>query len=243
MSMDGRISEEAVSVVGIASPISAGAKPAEAKAELLWREAEAKAEPWKQQAEVKIGFRADLEDVRARVKNLLVKVLSLGLNTPLNSVFAGIMKKTGLVDEKWVQYTSIQVENSLFKEFFLKVPRSERVLFIPHCMRDAKNCIAPIDEDGYHCKKCGRCPIAKITEEAERLGIKWYMCGGGSQVVNIIQREKPKAIIGIACYNEIQMALEKLRTANIPIKAVMLKKSGCLNTEVDLDEVFAALNS
>lgn len=227
-----KISEEAVSVVGIASaaPV-AKEKPAEVKAE-----------PWKQ-PEVKVGIREDLDDIRRRLKSLAVKAFSLTFNTPLNSLFTGVMKRTGLVDEKWVNYTSIEIENNLSREFFAKIPKSERVLFIPHCLRDAKGCTAPVDENGYHCVKCGRCAIAKITAEAERNGIRWYMCGGGSQVVNIIQREKPKAVIGIACYNEIQMALEKLRATNIPIRAVLLKKSGCVGTEVDLDDVFAVLNS
>ena len=234
MRMEQKLSEEAVSVVGIANSMPAKEK-----------QAEAKLEPWKrrEQAEARIGLKADLDDIKRRIRAFAVKTLSFGLNTPLSSVFSGLMTRTGLVDDKWVQYTSIQVENNIYRELFFKVPKSERVLFIPHCMRDVKNCVATIDEDGYHCKKCGRCAIAKITAEAERNGIKWYMCGGGSQVVNIIQREKPKAIIGIACYNEIQMALEKIRTANIPIQAVMLKKSGCVGTEVDLDEVFAVLNA
>ncbi len=230
------IAEDEVSVMGIAAPEAAAAE--ERRAE---HKAEPKAVP--KQPEVKVGLKEDLEDIRKRLKALAAKSLSLGLNTPMHSVIAEIMKRTGLVDERWIQYTSVEVENNLGKEFFLKVPKGERVLFLPHCLRDVKNCAAPIDEDGYHCRKCGRCAIAKITAEAERNGIKWYMCGGGSQVINIIQRVKPKAVIGVACYNEIQMALEKLRATNIPLQAVMLRKSGCVNTEVDLEEVFEILNA
>jgi len=224
--------EEVLTVVGIANPQE---KPVKARLD---------AGPGtKPNGEVKVGLREDLDDIRKRIKGTVAKTLSLGLNTPANAIVGEVMKKTGLVDEKWVQYTSIEIENNVYREFFSKIPKGERVLFIPHCLRDVKGCIAPIDEDGYHCKKCGRCAIAKITAEAERNGIRWYMCGGGSQVMNIIKKVRPKAVIGIACYAEIQMALEKLRATNTPLQVVLLKKSGCVGTEVDLDEVFAVLNA
>ena len=216
------ITEDAVSVVGVADAT---------------RQKQTALEP-----EIKIGVWEDIDDMKRRLRTFLSKMLLIGFHTRGTEVVEGAMKKTGMVDEKWVHYTDVQVMNGVYMDAFRKVPKTERVVFIPHCMRDAKNCIAPIDEDGYHCRKCGRCAIRKITEECDKRGIKWYMCGGGSQVINIIQRTKPKAIIGIACYNEIQMAIEKLKGGSIPIHAVMLKKHGCLNTEVDLNEVIEALD-
>ena len=213
--------EEAVSVVGVADSNAEVPEPKE---------------------EIKIGVKEDIEDLRKRLKSIITKFVVIGLNTPANAIVAEVAKRTGMVDEKWVQYTTIEVQNNLHREFFRKIPRGERVVFIPHCLRDAKNCIAPIDDDGYHCQKCGRCVIAKITTECEKRGMKWYMCGGGSQVQNLIVKHRPKAIIGIACFNEIQMALEKLKMANAPIQAVLLRKSGCVNTEVVLDDIVEVLD-
>jgi len=214
--------EEAVSVVGVAEP---GFKPAAAEEE-----------------KIKVGIKEDLEDIKQRIKLFLSRAIVTGLNTPARSIIEGIIKRTGLFDEKWIHYTNIQVQNNMFKEAFKKVPKSERVVFIPHCLRNVKNCKAPVDEDGYHCMKCGSCVIGKIVEECEKRGMKWYMCGGGTQVINIISRTKPKAIIGIACYNEIMLALEKLKTSGVPLQAVMLRKSGCVNTEVDITEVIEILD-
>ena len=215
------LKEDAISVVGGADP---------------------KAEPAEEKLEVRVGVREDVDDMRRRLKSLISKAVVFGLNTPANAIVADIMKKSGLVDEKWVQFTTIEVQNNLQREFIRKTPKHERVVFIPHCLRDAKNCVAPVDEDGYHCKKCGRCVIAKITAECEKRGMRWYMCGGGSQVQNLIMKHKPKAIVGIACFNEIQMALEKLKEYNVPIQAVLLRKSGCVNTEVVLQEVIDTLD-
>ena len=213
------LKEDAVSVMGVADSKAEELKP-----------------------EIRVGVKEDIEDMRRRLKAIVSRVVVFGLNTPANSVVAEIARRTGLVDEKWVQLTSIEVQNNLQREFFKRVPRDERIVFIPHCLRDAKNCVAPIDEDGYHCQKCGRCVIGKITAECEKRGMKWYMCGSGSQVQNLILKHRPKAIVGIACFNEIQMALEKLKTNNVPTQAVLLRKSGCVNTEVVLDDIVEVLD-
>jgi len=209
--------EAVVSVVGVAQP---GLKPAA-----------------KEDEPIKVGVKEDLEDIKQRIKLFLSTAMVISLNTPARSIIEGLIKRIGLFDEKWIHYTHVQMQNNMFKDAFKKVQKSDRVVFIPHCLRDVKNCKAPIDEDGYHCTKCGRCVIGRIVEECEKRGMKWYMCGGGTQVINIINRTKPKAIIGIACYNEIMLALEKLKGSGVPLQAVMLRKSGCVNTEVDLNEV------
>jgi len=205
--------------------------------------ADSKAQPeLKAKPEVKVGMKEDLDDMKRRIRDAVSKTIVVGLNTPIADALAEVMKKTGVIDDKLTSYASVQIFNNLYKEQYNRVPKEERVVFIPHCLRDAKNCIAKVDEDGYHCAKCGKCSIAKITEMCEQHGMKWYMCGGGSQVLNIIQRTRPKAILGIACYNEIQMAYDKLK-GRAPLQAVLLRKSGCVNTELDLNELAEALES
>lgn len=187
-------------------------------------------------------FRQDVEEIRKMLKGVLAKTLQVGLNTPVQAIAQDVMSMTGIVDERWVQYTNIEIQNNLYKEFFINVPKNERFVFVPHCLRDVKNCIAEVDEEGYHCRKCGRCAISKIWTEAEKNNQRIFMTGGGSQVINLIKKHQPKAVIGVACFNEIQMALEKLKGSNIPLQAVMLRKSGCVNTLVDLDDVFEKMN-
>lgn len=218
------IREESVTVVGVAE--ATGGVPDEKPA-----------------PEIRVGVKEDVEDLRRRIKALISKALIVGLNTPASSIVEDVVKKTGIADEKLVQYASVQVQNNIRRENFSRVPRHERVVFIPHCLRNVKACKAEVDEEGYHCRKCGGCVIAKITTECEKRGMKWYMCGGGSQVINIITKTKPKAIIGVACYKEIQLALECLKASSAPLQAVMLRKSGCVNTEVDVNEIIEALDS
>ncbi len=181
-------------------------------------------------------------NMRTRIKELLG-----GIATSMPSLEATeLAKRTttelGIEDEDLVNFTLVEAMNVMSRRRYVRVPADERVLLIPHCLRDPERCKAPIDDEGYHCLKCGACIIAEITRNAEEKGIKWYMVGGGSHAIRIIKNARPKAILGIACFDEAMMALAKTGEYGIPTQAVLLRKAGCINTEVDLDDVLASFN-
>ncbi|MHA1480863.1 MAG: DUF116 domain-containing protein [Candidatus Thorarchaeota archaeon] len=148
-----------------------------------------------------------------------------------------------LSEERLVNFTIIEAMNVLSGQAYTDIPLENKILLIPHCLRDAQNCIAPVDEEGYHCQKCGACVIADIVTSAEAVGIKWYMVGGGSQAMNIVKNARPHAVLGIACFDDSLKALETLGEYGIPSQAILLSKAGCVNTEVDLDLVIDQLNA
>jgi len=230
------VTEHDVSVVGVADPATASDDEIKKAVKTNTKHVIHKNSNYAE------AFKRDVGDIRKKLKGAIAKTFQVGLNTPVNAIAQDVMKLTGIVDERWVQYTNVEVQNNLYKEFFVRVPKSERMVFVPHCLRDVKNCVAEVDEEGYHCKKCGKCAIAKIWAEAEKNNQRIFMTGGGSQVISLIGKYKPKAIVGVACFNEIQMALEKLKGTDIPVQAVMLRKAGCVNTIVDVDDVFEKMN-
>jgi len=142
-----------------------------------------------------------------------------------------------IIDEDLLNYTYIEAGNVLNRESYTHIPTEDRILLIPHCLRDHENCIAPVDDKGYHCQKCGRCVISDITIKAEARGIKWYMVGGGSHAIRIVKNARPRAVLGIACFNDAKVATEKIGEYGIPTQAVLLSKDGCVNTEVDFERV------
>jgi len=179
----------------------------------------------------------DGKTIRSRIKEFIARSVSIGLNMSISDVVAGATRKLGVLDEKWANYTTVEVVNGLNRDWIKKIPKNERFVFIPHCLRNAKVCKAQIDEDGYHCEKCGACAIDTIVRECEKRGMRWFVVGGGAQVANIIAKYKPKGVIGIACFPELKMAMEKYGEMKLPGQTVLLKKAGCVNTEVDMDEI------
>ncbi len=153
-----------------------------------------------------------------------------------------VTTELGIEEESLVNLVFIEAMNVQNRNKYAHVPIEKRILLIPHCLRDSERCEAPIDDEGYHCKKCGACVIANITRSAEEKGLKWYMIGGGSHAMRIVKITRPWAVLGIACFDEVMMANEKISEYGIPTQTVLLSKDGCVNTEVDFDAVQAKLD-
>lgn len=188
---------------------------------------------------------APLKDdgVKRKIRDFVARATAVGLHTSISDIANRVGKEVGVLDERWVKYTTIELHNGLNKDFYKAVPKKDRVVFIPHCLRNIKECKMPIDEDGYHCLKCGKCVIGDIVKECDKNNMKYFIVGGGSQVINIVNKYKPKAVVGIACFNELQMAIEKLGGGQkFPGQGIILKKDGCVNTEVDMTEIREVLN-
>lgn len=153
-----------------------------------------------------------------------------------------VNSELGIDDEDLSNFTFIEAGNVIHQNAYEYVKKEDRIVLIPHCLRNAEKCIAPIDDEGYHCEKCGACIIAEITQAAEDRGINWYMVGGGSHAINIVKNARPRAVFGIACYDDAKLGVEKVGEYGIPTQAVLLSKAGCVNTEVEIDKVIATLD-
>ncbi|MCX6778140.1 MAG: DUF116 domain-containing protein, partial [Candidatus Micrarchaeota archaeon] len=177
------------------------------------------------------------EGLKSKLRNFAARAASIGLTFSPSDVAAKITQEVGLRDEKWMHYTTVEVINNLHKPGFEKIPRCERLVFIPHCLRNVQKCKAKQGPYGPQCAKCGGCVIGEIAKECEKRGMQYYIVGGGSIVQKIIEEKKPRAVLGIACYNELKMAIEKTGEKKISVQAVLLSKDGCVNTEVNMKEV------
>jgi hypothetical protein len=100
------------------------------------------------------------------------------------------------------------------EEKFRQVPYSERALLLPHCLNEEY-------------KK-------ELKSYSEQLGYKVYILKGGSAIRKIIESEKPKAIVGVACPLEAEMALTRIIPKEMPYQAVLLSTNGCEDTLVDI---------
>jgi hypothetical protein len=120
--------------------------------------------------------------------------------------------------------------NKLHKRKFGEIPYKDRAIFIPHCLRHP-DCKAKTTEEGVICLGCGKCNISEFKKEAENLGYKLFIVPGFSLVKKLIEKHKPRAVMGVACNEELNEAIE----ANIePITQLLpLLKDGCVNTAVD----------
>jgi geranylgeranyl pyrophosphate synthase len=139
--------------------------------------------------------------------------------------------------EGYVGWTMVMLASEFWRDQVASVPPSRRLFLLPHCLKHAEGCPADYDEFGLDCKRCGACSIADFRTMAEEMGYKVLVAEGSPIVLKIIVSGYVDAIIGVACLNVLEKAIDKILLAGIPCLAVPLLSSDCRNTSVDEDWV------
>jgi geranylgeranyl pyrophosphate synthase len=139
--------------------------------------------------------------------------------------------------EGYTGWMMVVLATEFWKDQVAAVPPSRRLFLLPHCLKHAEGCPADYDEFGLECKKCGACSIADFRTLAEQMGYKVLVAEGSPIVLKIIVSGYVDAIVGVACLNVLEKAIDKILLAGIPCMAVPLLSSDCRNTSVDEDWV------
>jgi geranylgeranyl pyrophosphate synthase len=143
---------------------------------------------------------------------------------------------------QYTGFTSVCIANEFWREQVQATDFSRRLLLMPHCLKHAEGCPADYDEFGLDCRKCGACSVADFKTRAEDLGYKVLVSEGTPIVLKIIVSGHVDAIVGVACLNVLEKALDKILLAGVPCVAVPLLSSNCKSTSVDEDWVMEFIN-
>ena len=144
--------------------------------------------------------------------------------------------------ESFVGWTMVMLSSAFWRDQIKNVPYERRLFLLPHCLKHAQGCPADYDQFGLDCKTCGACSIADFRTHAEDLGYKVLVAEGSPIVLKIIVSGHVDAIVGVACLNVLEKAIDKILLAGIPCMAVPLLSSDCRNTSVDEDWVDEMVN-
>jgi geranylgeranyl pyrophosphate synthase len=147
-----------------------------------------------------------------------------------------LLRRMGL-GEQYLGFTMVCIANEFWREQVQAVAFNRRLLLLPHCLKNAEGCPADYDEFGLDCRKCGACSVADFKTKAEDLGYKVLVSEGTPIVLKIIVSGHVDAIVGVACLNVLEKAIDKILLAGIPCVAAPLLSSNCKSTSVDDDWV------
>lgn len=139
--------------------------------------------------------------------------------------------------EGYIGWTMVALASEFWRDQVAAVPAERRLLLLPHCLRPAEGCPAEYSEFGLECGPCQACQIGKLRATAERAGYRVIVAEGSPVVMKIILSGYVDAILGVACLNVLEKAIDKILLAGIPCMAVPLLSSDCRSTAVDLDWV------
>ncbi|HLD58346.1 MAG TPA: DUF116 domain-containing protein [archaeon] len=171
--------------------------------------------------------------IRASISN----IVDSGAHLDISKTAEAIAKKFGL-SSRMLNYTHVEIRNMLNEVKYKATPYNERILFLPHCLKNTQKCIATYSDSGLECKECGNCQIAELKKIARGFGYKGvFITPGGSMVQKLIEKHNPAAALGVCCYDEANIAFEKLRGKKIAPQVVLLMRDGCKDTIANIEEV------
>ena len=135
--------------------------------------------------------------------------------------------------EGYLGWVMVMLSTAFWREELKAVPPERRLFLLPHCLKHAEGCPAEYDQFGMNCKECGACSIADFRGLAEEMGYRVLVAEGSPVVMKIIVGGYVDAVVGVACLNVLEKAIDKVLLAGIPCMAVPLLSSDCRNTKVD----------
>ena len=174
------------------------------------------------------------EEIRNRCQTIAAKIdKSRPLTTDeMEDIVRGLLEEMKL-DEGYIGWTMVMFASEFWRDQVASVPHSRRLFLLPHCLKHAEGCPADYDQFGLDCKTCGACSIADFRGLAEDLGYRVLVAEGSPIVLKIIVSGYVDAVIGVACLNVLEKAVDKILLAGIPCMAVPLLSDDCRNTAVD----------
>ena len=157
------------------------------------------------------------------------------LYSPLKTIAQFLKLDDNLIDD-----IAIKVRNDLNKEQYNRIPAEKTLIFLPHCLRH-KDCPATLQKEGLNCTECGLCSIGVIKKKAEPLGYKMYIVPGSSFVKKIVMENKFQTVLGVACHEDLNQMMMLL--SDFYPQGVLLEKTGCFETKVNVKKVFEKIDS
>ncbi len=132
----------------------------------------------------------------------------------------------------------IHMKNQLARTSFLQ--SNKRALFLPHCCRKYmdSSCKATFDTQtsSYLCNHCSLdCQVHQATLLAQKQHYDVYILPGASCVRKIFQKHEYTGVIGVACTEELKLAMTTLEQFRIPTQGIPLIKNGCSETQFNVE--------
>ena len=151
--------------------------------------------------------------------------------------------KSLIDNEEHLAWTMVLIGSKLWECRVASVPFSQRLLLLPHCLRNAEQCPAAYNAEGLHCQQCGACELGGLKSIAETLGYRVLIAEGSPVVMQWILSGRISAILGVGCLRSLEKAFEKLQLAGIPALAVPLHSSTCKDSTTDIDWVLKMIQT
>jgi len=151
---------------------------------------------------------------------------------PLKRLVVSLNLEDGIVDK-----IEVNIRNKILKDEYFSSKMKNRIVVFPYCLRSIE-CKAQVSpEFGVKCIKCGKCKIGDFKEICDNNSIKVFIAPGGSFVKRVLKRHSKSSVLLVACHVELNEMMRVLSSKRIPQYGILLEKTGCIETDVDMELV------
>ena len=147
-----------------------------------------------------------------------------------------LLRRLGRSPRK-VELAAIDLMNAASAKRFSRAPLEKRLLMLPHCLRHIDCPAAATYAEGINCRECGLCGIAEFGKACRGRGVRFYLAMGSQFALRVLREQKPEAVMGVACSNDLFRTMYEANRHGIPMVGQLLLKDGCVMTEVDWNAV------
>ena len=145
-------------------------------------------------------------------------------------------------DRDALQRSFIAVNNQLIRGRKLRVPASQAIILLPHCVQ-LHECAVKVTGDIDKCLRCGKCGIGDLAELAQSRGVTIAVATGGTLARKILMETRPRFVLAVACERDLTAGIRDAYP--LPVYGVFNRRpqGPCYNTEIDLAEVKTVLDA
>jgi uncharacterized protein len=144
-------------------------------------------------------------------------------------------------DRDALQRAFIALNNQLVRGSKLRVPASQAIILLPHCLQ-RHDCPIKVTGDIDKCVRCGRCSIGELAELARSRGVAIAVATGGTLARKILKEKRPRFVLAVACERDLTAGIRDAYP--LPVIGIFNRRpeGPCFNTQIDLAEVRKALD-
>ncbi len=161
--------------------------------------------------------------------------------TVLETIVKALFRLVGM-DDANVDDVGIALKNKISLRKFRETPTTERMIFLPQCLR-AADCPSELGQEGMKCINCGHCEIGNAKKYAQDMGYNVFVVPGSSFIKRLVRKYKPEAILGVGCITEVKAGLEMCEKLNLYGVGLVLDRAGCVSTVLNWDNFYEFIES
>ena len=116
----------------------------------------------------------------------------------------------------------------------------ELLILFSRCLQRSA-CDRKLSEDVANCRRCGRCPVTRFLDLAEKYGVRVFLATGGRQAAARAKNPDVKAIVAVACDKELRAGVFASLPKAVLAKTIAWPCGPCKDTTIEIDDVEEAV--